>query len=361
MHSSVSRGRKKSMREVPRAMARGQARRKKPVLVAFLAASILLFAGVPAASAQSYPGATNSHYMETVDGATLYNQGCTLGQAATSGSAPSNAIVVLDFGQPWVSGSTYGAKYWYGTGGTFASTSTIANAVEQFGKGFYACSSSTPRLRVASGVNSDSSYVGTSHGAAWGAMVKSINGWFSSNGYTSQVSAAAAIDIESGFSASASMARAWTDGVGQNAGVASYDFGAASGCSWTGYTSPPGYQCNGNWYQDDYWYVSWGAAAAWPLPIVYNQTIITLPNGLPSDPNAQQWEMIRRYGSAYKSGAVVMEGDMTQHTACHQPGHSCSGTDNTQATGWTHLYNSVNAYTPSQGNLPWATDIMWGF
>lgn len=309
--------------------------------------------------ANSYPGYSTSHYMETVSGSTLYGQGCSVGQAASSGSLPANEMIVLDFGQPWYSGGSYGANYWYGTTGAFASTSQIANAVEQFGEGFWNCSTSTPQLTVAAGVNSDSSYVGSAHGSAWGNMVASINSWFSTHSYSSQVEAEGAIDAESGFYASASAARSWASGYGT--GSLFQNFGSANSCPTGSYgTSVPGYTCTSTpkWTQDDYWYLSWGASAAEPLPEIYNSLITTLPNGTQSDPNAQQWEMIRLYGNAAHTSAIYPSGSFTQHQAC---GSGCSGTNNSPLTGWTHLHDSLSYYSPTDTTLNFATDVKWGF
>ena len=313
----------------------------------------------PPVSANTFPGYSTSHYMETVDGPTLLSQGCSAGSGATNGTLPADQMIVLDFGQPWYSAG-YGAKYWYGTSGIFASTATIANAVEQFGQGFWACSSVTPRLTVAIGVNSDSSTVGAGHGAAWGSMVASVNAWLSSIGAAGQVQAEGAIDVESGFYATAAMARAWATGYGS--GSLFQNFGAASGCSWTTFGSTvPGLTCTSSpkWTQDDYWFVSWGAPAAEPLPEIYNSTAITLPNGTSSDPNAQQWEMIRRYGNAARGSPVTPQGSFTQHQAC--VASACLGTNNTPLTGWTHLHNSLGAYAPTSTTLQWSTDVKWGF
>lgn len=331
------------------------------LVVGVFAAQALLPAAV---AAQSFPGWANSHYMSPVTSSYMWDRGCDLGHGSLyQGGGVTNYAVVLDFGYPNVSGSTYGANLWNSGGTTFETTSWIADKVEQYGLGFYSCSSTVPLLTIMAGVNNVGSVVGSAHGTAWGSMVQSIDSWMSTSPHNiaSQVMAMGGMDVESGFG-SPSPVKSWVNAFGNASTYFTYDFGDAAGCPYASYTAPPGYTCNGGWTQDDYWYVSWGAPAARELPEIYNSTSITLPNGNPSDPNAQQWEGMRRYGYYEKqSDASYPSGSTTQHTACGQPGHSCSGTNNSQSTGWTHLYNSLGAYTPVWSNLPWSTDFMWGW
>lgn len=328
---------------------------RRTLAVGITLATALAWAGAAPALANSYAGYSTSHYMETVSGSTLYSQGCSVGQAATNGSAPLDELVILDFGQPWYSGG-YGTKYWYGTSGTFASTATIANAVEQFGAGFWHCSSSSPQLIVAAGENSDSSEVTSADAAAWDSMVVSINTWLFNNNYTSQVQAEGAIDAEKGFYANESMIVAWAKGYGSS--TLYQDFGSANGCSWTSYgTSYPGLACPSGtkplWTQDDYWEISWGAPPAEPFPEDYNTNTVNLPNGTVSDEQSQQWEMIRLYGNAVYGRPVAPYGVMTERGAC--------GCGNTSSTAWTHLHASLGFYAPTDSTLNYASDIKWGF
>jgi hypothetical protein len=342
----------------------GRVRGRLAFLVAVAIGGVQFF--VPgAALAQSFPGWANSHYMSPVTSSYMWDRGCDVGHGLYQGSGVTNLAVVLDFGYPAVSGSTYGAGLWSGGGSTFESTTWIADKVEQFGLGFYACSSTVPLLTIIAGVNSASSVVGSAHGTAWGSMVQTINTWKSTSPHNiaSQVMAMGGIDVESGFAATPSMDRAWVNAFSAATSYYTYDFGDAAGCPTNAsYTSYPGYTCNNGFTQDDYWYISWGAPNARPLPEIYNTTLVTLPNGMTSDHNAQQWEGIRRYGYYSKAAnPIIPSGSTTQYTACGQPGHSCSGTNNTQSAGWTHLYNSLGAYTPTWSSLPWSTDFMWGW
>ncbi len=231
----------------------------------------------------------------------------------------------------------------------FASTTTIAGWVEAYGQGFYQCNTTGAYLRVAAGVNTDSGYVTSAHATAWAAMVATINGWFGAQGYGSRISAAGGLDAEQAWAA-VSAVRSWAAGYGSGNG-AYYDFGSADGCSHSSYATYPGLQCPDGrppaytWYQDDYWYVSWGAPAAFPLPEVYDSYTYTLPNGNITDYMANQWEMIRLYGYHYKTSTPILQGTMSTAGAI------------SPSAAWTDLYNSVNAYSPAQGNVTYATYI----
>jgi hypothetical protein len=302
----------------------------------------MLTVGLGASSqtdAQSWPGNTTSHYVQnSLSDSAFWQSGCD--QAASS-----NAIVILDFGQPWISGSTWGAQYWYYGGGRFLSTATIADYVEDWATGYYQCSDAYHYITVAAGINSDSSHVSSNHAQAWSTMVDGINVWLANAGYSGRVTAAGAIDAEPGFYASASSDRKWAGGYATTS--AFYDFGSADGCSWTGYSAPPGGACNSGWHQDDEWYMSWGAPAAYPLPEVYDSYTITLSNGT-TDRMAQQWEMIRLYGYHYKTGAIFIEGTMSTTVGV------------SPSTSWSYMYVSVTHYSPVQSSLPWSTKIVWG-
>lgn len=315
----------------------------RALVAAALAVTSMVGGPGNAAAAQAYPGYTLSHYVQnSISASAFYSSGCSQGRISVG-----NGIVVLDFGQPWVSSGTYGARYWYYGGVAFLSTTAIATYVQGFGQGFYDCSPATSYLRLAVGVNNDSGYVTSGHGSAWSAMVGAINAWLVARGYSGRVTAAGAIDAEPGFAARAPAVRAWMTGFGTS--WLAYDFGSADGCSWTSYAPPPGLACNNGWRQDDLYYLAWGAPAGWGLPEVYATGTLTLPNGAPSNWMANQWEMVRLYGARYGSlGAAVIAGQMAQTDSL------------SPQTSWTYLYNSVNAYSPVQGNVRWSTKIVWG-
>jgi hypothetical protein len=311
--------------------------------------------------ANSFPGWANSHYMSPVSTSYMHARGCDLGHDLYQDGTVTDLAVILDFGAPAYS-SGYGARLWSGTSGQFESTSWIASRVEQFEGGFYACSPVDETLTVLVGVNSDSSTVGSGHGTAWANMVDSINSWLTSSGFDWQIWTMGAIDIEAGFYATMTSINAWVDaysGAADSSFV--YDFGSLNGCPTdASYAAPPGKACN-RWRQQSYYYVAWGCALCTNIGEIYNTTLKTLPDNSTSDANAQQWEGIRRYAYHEKSDWMLISGSTTQYTSCHDQGHSCSGTNNTPIKGWTHLHNSIGAYTPVDTYLAWSTDFMWGW
>jgi hypothetical protein len=342
------------------------------IAAASLIAGSLLHPG--SASANSFPGWARSHYVSystALTTAFFYDRGCETGNGTKyQGGGVTNLAIILDFGGIAKSGSTYGASLWYQGTGLFKSTTWVRDRVENFASGLYSCSTTVPLFTILVGVHSDSGYVTAAHGTAWANMVDEVNNYILANGWDSQVWAMGAIDIESGFYAPVSQLKSWVNAYSDATDTSFlYNFGALSGCPTNAqYTTSPGYKCSGGsgcgattsgcFYQNDYWYLSWGCRTCRNIGEIYNETVVTLPNGNPSDPNAQQWEGIRRYTYHQKGNDLMyISGSTTQNKACAQ--RSCNGTNNTPLTGWTHLHNSEGAYTPTEIYLAWSTDMMW--
>src|ERR671927_797136 len=85
-------------------------------LLAFIAALGLL----PVGMALAAPAPTTTRYMTTTDPNVLYQEGC----AQTN----QTGIVILDFGQPWWDGTSYGTIV-FGSN-TFRSTANIETGVK---------------------------------------------------------------------------------------------------------------------------------------------------------------------------------------------------------------------------------------
>jgi hypothetical protein len=305
-------------------------------------------------AAQTYPGNSVSYYMTSHDGQAAYNAGCTLGHAATNGSRPSSERIIMSFGAPGyvTNGSgqitSYGA-WFYLPGSGYQTTSVIANVVENFGAGFWACSSYTPTLMIAAGVTSEASLI-AGHGTAWAQMVNQINAYFVAHQYSGQVSARGALDAENETGwATYTADKAWADAYSSAGSYLYFDYGDAGGCSTTSYNNSV--FCNLSWKQSMFYYLSWGALLAVPFPEIYAT----------SGANASQWKMIVLYAYAY-GGATSMDisASLTQYAACSQKG-GCSGTNNTASAGWTQLYNALNSDSRSAQSLYWASDIRYGY
>ncbi|MDE3090701.1 MAG: hypothetical protein KGJ80_15105, partial [Chloroflexota bacterium] len=189
--------------------------------------------------------------------------------------------------------------------------------------------------------------VSTAHGQAWAQMVRDVNAWITASGYNSKLLAAGANDMEPSWN-SPTDTRAWVDGYFSSAPyVALYNFGSCDSCP---FSSCPSCTLPNGWTQEDIWYVSWGAGAAYPLPEIY----------LTSGANADQWYRIGVYAYTKHGSSMNFQGSFTQWQACQDVGPgACPNTDNTPSAGWTQLYNSLNSDTRTVQPLNYSTDITW--
>ena len=288
------------------------------------------------------PPTTTSRYLATVDGPTLYNEGCSQGRAAESG------LAILDFGQPWFQNGTYGTIL-FDAVGTFASTSQIESAVEQFLSGYWACSPSSTFVRLGIGTSNFHGATSTGHGQAWGGLVSAVSTWISSPpSFAAQEAARGASDLEMGWN-TAPDSRAWADGFSAATSLPYYDYGDCEGCPTGGaVSSVPGAPLNNGWTQEDVWYVAYGAPSAYPVPEIY----------LTSGTNAAQWQQLSLYAYLNHAAAIHILGALTQYQAC-LTGGGCPGADNTPNQGWSQLSSALNADTRTAQTLNWASDLTW--
>jgi hypothetical protein len=291
---------------------------------------------------------STSRYMQTTDWALLNQLGCNEGAATPDNE---NIVIILDFGQPWFDGNNYGVRIFGNR--EFRSTSQLSDAVKGFLSGYYRCSPPGVHLALAVGTNNSGpqEQITNEHGRAWAQMVNDLNTWIASPpSYADKLSAKGAIDIEPDFNDSV-VTRAWADGYTSAFEGSSfyYNFGSCDGCPFTGC---PDCIPNNGWTQEDVWYVSWGATAAFPLPEIY------LTNGV----NADQWYHMSIYAVTNHYSRMYFVGSLTQWQACHvdpATAEDCKirGIDNTPAAGWQQLYDALHADPRTQQPVDWATDI----
>ncbi|MBI4497918.1 MAG: hypothetical protein HY689_08485 [Chloroflexi bacterium] len=327
-----------------------QAPRRTLLLALFLATILTVTlprsGAAPHETAYAAPTAplwSTSYYMATVSGTTLYNLGCELGRRDLSVPGAQDNIVVLDFGMPAFRNGAYGTILF---NNTFAATEEIAAAAQQFGKGYYYCTGSdlASYVRIAIGTSNYGRQVTYSHGRAWAQMVNQVAVWLYNSGYSSQVHAAGASDMEMSWN-SPPTTRAWVDGYSSANWLNLYNYGDAAGCPPYGSCGTSSYP---EWTQDDVWYISWGAKPAWPLPEIY------LTNG----GNAQQWYRLSLYAYLARGGRMHIAGTLTQYQACQQVG--CHpATANTPQQGWSQLWDALNADPRTAQSLRWSSDIRW--
>lgn len=333
----------------------GRARSRLAQVVGLLAgigsaAALAATSATPALAAPAPPTATISRYMQTVDArmpnidgvrGVLYNEGCSMGSQAISG------LVVLAFGGTgWVGTSTYGTWNW---NGQFYNTSQIEAAGRAFLTGYWDCSPSYPQITLALGASNSGNGDSYGHGAAWAAMVHTVQNWINANSYQSQEWAQGAMDFEPGFG-TAPQARSWVSGYNSTYHLAYFNFGSADGCFQGRQTDGTNHGCNPGWTQDDEYYLSWGAPPAWSVPEIYRT----------DGAQATQWENIALYGHYRYNSAIGFSGEMTQLGACQT--HGCNSTlNNAPATGWNQLWNATasSGYTSYQPYFKWSTDITW--
>jgi hypothetical protein len=271
-----------------------------------------------AAAAATLPPVTFSRYVGT---ANMYTMGCNQGRASDA-QGQHTQLVLLNFGDPgWNSAGTFGA--WDNGLGGFVSNAAIEADVKTYMQGFWDCTvaGSKSFLDVAPGVTNHGSGINSANdralGVAWGAMVKDLNSWISSKGYTTQLSGRGAADFEPGYGAPAH-ALAWAAGFGSS-GAIYYDFGSADGC-------PPYGPCDNGWTQAVEYQLAWGNATALAVPQIYNSAM------------AQEWASISAWGAAHGSaGRIVFTAALSQYQACLDVGSPCSGTDDTPLQSWQQL------------------------
>lgn len=307
------------------------------IILAFILSASWLLPGF-GDKALAAPSATTSRYMSTVDQAQLQQLGCDQGAAAEDG------VIVLNFGQPWYNGSTYGTNLFDGNA-TFVSIAQIEAAVKKFADGYWNCSPNGPYIRLVIGTSNYHGSTTYGHGQAWAEMVNRIQAYIETpTSYASQIGAGAGNDIELNWN-SPSATRNWVNGYTSAGSYPYYNYGACEGCPTA---TNPGWIPDNGWSLEDVWFVSWGAAPANPLPEIYANSGV----------NAEQWQYVSLYAYNNHGARINVKGSMTQYQACQDLGCS-SAEDNTPSQGWTQLSNALNADSRTAQSVVWSTDITW--
>jgi hypothetical protein len=328
--------------------------RRLPALGALVVAATCWAASATPASAFSFPGYVVSYYMDTANTTTVMDIGCALGTARKDGSAPQDALVILDYGQPQLRSGVYGS---FDFGDHFQTVTKIRNAVVEFAHGFWRCTGSnvTAHVRIAVGTNNFGNFSKsagmsdadvTGHGRAWATMVNDINNDIAARGYQRQADAVGAADIEVSWGTS-STGRRWVDGYDDSSRWPMYNFGDAAGCRQTGTTAVPARCGSSSWFQDDLYYVTWGAPPTWGVPEIYRE----------DGAQARQWQQISKWATLAGKDRILFAGTLTQRGAC---GAGCPGTNNAARDGWTQLRDAcADDAGTALGALPFAADIRW--
>lgn len=310
-------------------------------------------ARAPEPNAPPRPSTSYYFYMRNYTQAKARNLGCLLGTADKNLPGKQESLVILDFGITKLKDGQYGASGMQ-IGG-FVTMAQIADAVQQFGIGYWDCTDQDYESKVHIGIgtnnyNNSDVYSNLSvtyeHGRAWAQMVNQVNDWFI-NGCpdrcNGQVDALGANDIELAWS-SPSAAIDWLNGYDSANEYALINFGAAEGCpnacGGGGYT----------WTRDQVLRVT-NSGPVYSLPEIY----------LNDGRNAQQWYQLSVYSVQSYGYPMDFAGTLTTFGACQQyPDNSCPYIDNTPEEGWTQLYNLINgSNTATYDDLTYASDIEW--
>ncbi len=308
-------------------------------------------------AAQVKPPTSTTWYVnisENEKGSTLnnwmYYKGYDQGKGDLSSSSTQPSTVILDFGQPWVSGGLQGTTGFAGSY-VFLSTAEIYDAARYFTSGYYYGSNNGSKIiRLAIGTNNQNS-AGTvtyAHGQAWAQLINDLNAWVKGTVANGKVFMYGANDIEPSYSTS-NAAYNWVNGYTSKWIAPSYllNYGAADGCKLSGTISSPG-SCNNNWTQEHVYYMSWGALPAYPLPEIYTTT----------GSQSKQWQQLSLYSYLAHGSRMDVVGSLSQSQACNQRG-GCVGTNNNPDNAWTQLWNALNGDSRTAQNMSFSSDISW--
>ena len=300
-----------------------------------------------ASPASAAPPTSYSYYVTGYDNTWAYNQGCNLGSLDLGRAGTQRSIVVLEFGAMSSTSSGWKVSAYSGTDMTLAQARSM---VQEFGHGYWVCTGSdlASTVYVGFGTNNSAGTVTSAAGAALAAQATTA--WNTMDANWPQSHGIGANDFESWGhgSSSSTAARAWIDGYNGYSGRPFFvNNGSADGCPQSAFTS--GSACNAGLNAETIYHVSWGAAAAWPLPEIYTTT----------GSQAKQWKYLSLYGYTQHGGSMSFtQGLMTQSGACAQNG-GCSGTNNSPTTGWNQLNAQLDSDSRTAGNPGAPTDIRW--
>lgn len=326
----------------------------------------------PTATATSAPVPpafyTTSWYMTPANVTRTYQMGCDAGQKTVVLPGTQDALIILDYGQPWGDGLQYGTLLLREDGYDLTSTNDITIYTQAFITGYMACSDHVSTVDIGVGTTNYARYVdgvctslswfctptkATNHGRAWATMVRNLNNWVNTKGYTSQVAVSGAIDIELAWNY-ATISTAWANGfdANDNNEVIYYNYGTCDGCPTR---LAPNLNPNlvYDWTMSSVHNTAWRLQPAWPIPEIYAD------NGI----NARQWAYLSYWGVTQipPYPKMVFLSAMTQYQACASTDDDlCEYLDNTPQQAWYQLFSEVN-YWPSTAlsYIPWMTDIDW--
>lgn len=325
------------------------------------------------------PTPSLSRYIVNNDWTYLHDiSGCTEGTAANP-----DAFVFLDFGYPWIDGSTnpptYGAHLLNQIENIDLHMDEIENAAKNYLMGYYACAPSGAHINVAIGINNfgDNTQLNNTVGQEWAAMIKRINDWVKSPpSYEDKIIVYGAMDIEPGFGVPNDVV-GWTQGYDSYAGRQNYyNFGTCDGCPYKyGSQDHTDLEMPNGWNFDQLWYVSYALQSAHVFPEIY--TKVDAPDEYYPAHEAYQWQNLKFWGATCSDGCIpsyppynswrniYFSGALTQYDSCTDPNNSgaqlCidSYMYNSPAEGWLLFWSALSSDDITKQNLSFSSDMTW--
>ncbi|UQX88710.1 hypothetical protein M6D93_01600 [Jatrophihabitans telluris] len=301
------------------------------------------------AEAVTVPSTTTSYYVTTTDSRPYATAGCNQGTADKNRAGTQNRIVVLDFGTPSLSGSTYGVDLPGAAG--FASRAQIQDDAYQFAYNYWSCTGSdtASHLTLVLGENNEGSQVvtnATQQGRAWSNFVSQVRA--ASGAAAAQVDIQGGYDMEVGWN-NAGPSLALLDGYFSINSNFNYDHGDAAGCPTDGRAdcvTREGYV----WSIEDRYQAAWGRSRSYSIPQIYNSSM------------AAEWGNMSRYGAhahSTSTSAIYFSGVMDQYQACVDESDPCIGTNYTASQAYTALWNQLQLEADTAMTPRWGAEIRW--
>jgi hypothetical protein len=313
-----------------------------------------------------------------MDTSRWFLRGNSLGASDRTSGFPHNRLIILDFGRPRQSGTTYGVYLPFDQTYTFYSTTAIMNAVKEFARGYWVGTSGNVnnQLRIVVGTNNccngDSVSLFQGHGTAWGQMMNMLPSLIVT--YSAQVNVVAGSDMEMEFNRPYHTAQ-WLGSLinvstcnptGTGEAGCMYNFGNQTVAVPTTSVGPCNYNDSAatTWAACDVWYISWGAKKSGdpdpfprPIPEIYHAASPTYPYGY----DASQWAALSVYSvNLQQAGPIYFPGTLTQYARCGDICYDGNGqpyANNRPEQGWAYLMDALASNTSTAQFIPWVTDI----
>jgi hypothetical protein len=309
---------------------------------------------------QNPPPVTISHYISwgqsDLTYQKFYDMGKTLGLSVPSGFW---GYVVLNFGEPWMEGSTYKVlDYAY----VSIPVTDVENYVKGYISGFYNNSPANAFLIATPSITNYGPYFSFSSdsqgfGRAWGTMITNIVTWINTPpSYAGKVAVAGGLDNELSWNI-ASKSLSWKSGYTSTASRPYLYFGDCNSCPY---------------YDEPDWTP---APFGWTLEQVYSMASTTNGRALPQiyrkdRQNSEQWYNLSLYMYLHGYEPIGFMGAFTQSSACSEIGGCSSGNpdaiDNTPREGWEQLWSRISSDPRTAQTLngipfklPVSADISW--